>query len=328
MERVLCIIFILTVSSVLIISINKNHNNMIFDKDTTAVLRGIAMIGIILHHISNRCGFSSSWLMSPIGYIATGLFIFISGYGNELSIIKKGTDISWIVKKVRKIYLPFLVAYILYLITLGIGYSELFPTIKDIAIDLVTVSLPNQVSWFPKVIIGCFIIHWIISKNKNTIFQVSALSAISIIFLLYMHINGYQSYWYNTIMCYPIGAIIAVMNKEKHKYGIHIASVYTIIFVYCCFLNRSQFAQIIGSISFSLACYLLSEYFVLKNKNFAWIGNNSFEFYILHCVCLQAFSVFINVNKLLYLVAVIIISTILVVIYVSVSYYFEKKNKK
>ena len=38
-----------------------------FGRDTTATLRGLAMLGIVLHHIHNRFGYASP-ILSSIGY--------------------------------------------------------------------------------------------------------------------------------------------------------------------------------------------------------------------------------------------------------------------
>ena len=91
-------------------------NYTIFGRDSTDSLRGLAMLGIILHHIHNRLGLCSP-IISQVGYLATGLFFFISGYGNMLSINKKNDiNVKWFVRKLLKIYVPFFVAYWFYYI--------------------------------------------------------------------------------------------------------------------------------------------------------------------------------------------------------------------
>ena len=91
-------------------------NNTYFERRTTNSLRGIAMLAIVLHHIHNNLGFWSP-VMSQVGYLATGLFFFISGYGNTLSIEKREClKLSWLIDKIKKIYIPFIWAYVLYTI--------------------------------------------------------------------------------------------------------------------------------------------------------------------------------------------------------------------
>ena len=69
-----------------------------FCKDSTSSLRGLAMLGIILHHIHNELQYGS-FLLSSVGYLSTGLFFFISGYGNSLSLKKKPSRHIQLVKK-------------------------------------------------------------------------------------------------------------------------------------------------------------------------------------------------------------------------------------
>ena len=142
-----------------------------FGRDTTATLRGLAMLGIILHHIHNRFG-AHSPILSTLGYLTTSLFFFISGYGNMISINKKNEVRSeWLYRKFFKIYRPFFAAYWLYYIMETFIYSDLRPSLKEAVFDMLTVSMPNQVSWFPKIILLCFLFHYGDSGSTAYIFR-------------------------------------------------------------------------------------------------------------------------------------------------------------
>ena len=65
----------------------QNEEKTILGRESTASLRGLAMLLIILHHIHNRFGFYSP-ILTQVGYLTTGVFFFVSGYGNMFSINK------------------------------------------------------------------------------------------------------------------------------------------------------------------------------------------------------------------------------------------------
>ena len=155
-----------------------------FGRDTTAALRGLAMLGIMLHHIHNALGYSSTVLILA-GYLTTGLFFFISGYGNTLSVNKRPkVSLDWLYKKILKIYIPFFAAYWIYYLFLILMHPELCPGIKETMVDLVTVSLPNEISWFPKIILLCFAVHWIAKKLfRNDTLQNGFITAVILVYM-------------------------------------------------------------------------------------------------------------------------------------------------
>ena len=133
-------------------------NKSIFSRESTATLRGIAMIWIIVHHIQGRSAFGGSPLLTPIGYLATGLFFFISGYGNTLSIDKQSpVKFKWLFKKLKIIYIPFFIIYLLCYLDILLLDPSAVPSLKNTVIELFAVSLPNNPIWFTKIILLCCI---------------------------------------------------------------------------------------------------------------------------------------------------------------------------
>ena len=190
-------------------------NYTIFGRDSTDSLRGLAMLGIILHHIHNRLGLCSP-IISQVGYLATGLFFFISGYGNMLSINKKNDiNVKWFVRKLLKIYVPFFVAYWFYYICNIIFYPCEVPTIKEMIQDIITISLPNEISWFPKIIVLCFLIHYLTRKAfSNRIIQLATISMVICVYIVIMWKKGTGSYWYNSVLCYPFGIFVSLVKDS------------------------------------------------------------------------------------------------------------------
>ena len=317
-------------------------NESIFSRDSTATLRGVAMIWIIVHHIQGRSAFGGSPLLTPIGYLATGLFFFISGYGNTLSIEKKysapnSIKLNWLLEKLKKIYIPFFIVYFIsYLYVLISSPSEL-PSVKNTIIEIFTVSLPNNPVWFTKIILLCFLLNWIFKKifAKSAPYTVFITVGIALFaYVICMIILKADGYWSNSVLCYPLGIIAAInkdsilktINTKGKKYMFLVFSSVTFIIVFLCttFLG---YMQIPAALLFSVMCLSYTAIFNSKTRFLAFIGNNSFEFFLVHLACLNNFYGLISVNKYLYVFTVIAVSIAAVFIYVRIrKLLFKEKN--
>lgn len=293
-----------------------------FERRTTNSLRGVAMVGIMLHHIHNNLGFFSP-ILSQVGYLATGLFFFISGYGNTLSIGRRNDiKINWLMNKAIKIYIPFIVSYVLYIIMLAIGYRDMIPNFMRNIFNLVTVTLPNQVSWFPKIILLCFIIQWVAHKiTSKNVERANVIILITICaFIIFIKMKNWDSYWTSSVLCYPTGCCMAESIKVK-RIAKFIRNKRMLSFLSCgvCFCllfmgtRYCYDLSIICSVAFSVTCYCFTQLFSVKNRLMEWIGKNSFEFYVFHIVCLQGWMCVSNVY--IYSLLVLVTSIVMVCLY-------------
>lgn len=300
----------------------KNENS-VFDRDSTATIKGLAMLGIVLHHIHNRLLFSSP-LLSSIGYLSTAIFFFISGYGNSLSINKNNPNFTWALRKFLKIYIPYFVIYWLYFISNCIFYPTKIPTFKETIQDIFTISLPNEISWFPKIIVLCFILHFLSKKvfSNNKILQCVLTIALLIIYVFFCWKIHLGKYWYNSVLCYPLGMLFAtqknklllLFNSQKKK---NILLIITIILFGITYSSSffKWYIQLPCALLFTCICFVYTMQFKIKTKFISWIGNNSFEFYLMHVSCVQIFSMLILKHHYLYTISVILGTILGVFIY-------------
>lgn len=116
------IVFFVIILSVLIIIgyCNKSGDVVTLDGNLpytyTDALRGLAMIMILSGHICGR--FHESVWFSPFACTGVAIFLFLSGYGNNESFLKKGQFLS---TKLLKIAIPY---WLLYLILIIVGKCE------------------------------------------------------------------------------------------------------------------------------------------------------------------------------------------------------------
>lgn len=300
----------------------------VFSRPTTNSMKGLAMIGIILHHIRNSLG-ASSFLLGVAGYIGTGIFFFISGYGNELSIVKSGNvTAKWIGKKIKKLYLPFIVCYVLWIAYKLLLRKQLF-ALKEILGDVLTMSLPNMINWFPKVILLCFILHWIcvkcIKKVKVRSVVVFVIVSVYVVVLKFSHV---PNYWYLSVMCYPLGILFAnrrlfmthnvldekCLNSEIKNLILCVGGI-TVNIILLFLSSKSNIICIVVSMSFSIFCFVYSSIFEVRTKFLSWIGVNSFECYLFHLMIIQVLSGLIEISSSVFILMVLLTTFLLVFIY-------------
>ncbi|MCD7824182.1 MAG: acyltransferase [Oscillospiraceae bacterium] len=296
----------------------------VLDRQSTSVFQGICALLIVLHHIGNNLSVYH-YFISAFGYLSCGVFFLISGYGNELSLKRNGRSTKWLGRKLSKLYIPFLVCYVLYFLSLVIFDSDSIPKFGDIIVDLLTMSNPGLVNWFPKVIFICFVIHWLLNRfiEKNTvIYYVLAFSAALVCIGAFYALD--KSVWYyNSVLCYPIGMLLPQV-KDKIKYGYGKCAVALLafggVFLFASgFIQTAQsyraFFMIIACALFAIFCYLITGCRKFHSRLLEWLGHNSFEVFLFQTIFLNLFTPVIEYSSLLYAGLVLACTFALVFVY-------------
>lgn len=202
----------------------------IFDKKRTYSCRGVCMLMIIIHHIILIYGdhyflkYTVSW-----GYLGTGMFFLLSGFGLFMSLKKKESlGFVWLLDKMKKMMLPFFFAFTAYIICSLILEREV--SWFSILTNLSQLSIPNTTSWFLKAIIGLYIITYLTFRIQCTLkTKVVAISLTTIAFFIFA-IFYMSPEWYWSIINFPLGMIIALnINKFSH----HFRGQDGILLIYC-----------------------------------------------------------------------------------------------
>lgn len=90
------------------------------DKEQTTMLKGIAILMVVVGHIG---GFSGLLPFIPLGASGVYIFLFLSGYGLVRSVSEKGLQRYWI-KRIKNVYLPYLVILIFVFALAIIGRND------------------------------------------------------------------------------------------------------------------------------------------------------------------------------------------------------------
>ncbi len=186
----------------------------LFLKEDTDCLKGIMMILVITLHLlfllEQRYDISIPYInWKNWGSMAVGTFLFITGYGLFYSLDRKQTvSYKYILSKFNKLYIPFVLAFIIgAIISLSIGSWQL--NIKD----LLTLTIPMTASWFIKFIVTTYVITLIIYKIFGYKKTIILLFSFTLIYIYICKTLGLGSQWYNSSLCFPLGALVFKLKR-------------------------------------------------------------------------------------------------------------------
>lgn len=148
----------------------------IFSRSNTQIIKGLAMILIIIQHI---CG---DWtnIFTPFGGIGVALFLFFSGFGLNQSYKKNGIKSFW-QKKIIRIILP----YALFRILCVMVYNDV--NLWNFLLDIFCY---KSEYWYIDYLMRCYIIFWI-AKRFFGRYQFVVLACFAMYTLFFM--NGTRS---------------------------------------------------------------------------------------------------------------------------------------
>ena len=191
---------------------------VLLEKDDTDVIKGIAACLIILAHLIIPMKIEYSGISSILYvYTVTGgmgvlLFFFVSGYGIYKGYAEKDFTIKFWYTRIFHMYLPtVMIQFVFCLIVILINGSF---DIKRILFD------SFLAAWFVDVIMIqylIFFIAWKFSKGRqNVLITLSFLG--SIIVAVFFYMKEFNPRWYNGLLLFPIGMLVACKEEKLIMY--------------------------------------------------------------------------------------------------------------
>lgn len=180
------------------------HNDSM-SLEATKGLRGIAAIGVILHHISQESAFQLAngsnrpgelSIFVNAGYLFVAIFFFCSGFGLIKSLNSKPDYFNGFIKKrlVKTLVIPFYVNVLLFAIFHLVCKTEFAP--ERWICNFLGLTLMNEYAWFPIVLSLLYLAFYIIFKNiKNR--RLAFFLMFLVIFLqgVFFCFNGHFAWW-------------------------------------------------------------------------------------------------------------------------------------
>ena len=262
-------------------------------KNNTYCLRGIAITMIILSHCYNGYPTSSPqhffphWIdlmrMDLWGGAGAGIFLFLSGYGMFFSLSEREGRIGkgYVAAKLRRLLEPFLIYWLVEIITLFIfAKAELTP---HIFYEIITFSIhPDVENWFFKVIMGVYVISiflFTIKLSHRT--RIIILFGISLIYLLVMRHSGFGLWWYDNILCFPLGMLFGYRKAWFERLSPIIMMIISVFVMSVCLFIH--FNSIIFHLFVVLFAIYALMYVPLSNRLLYYCGYNSIVLYFMEC---------------------------------------------
>lgn len=258
---------------------NGNHfgSNISLDQDQSLVLRGIAIIMVVLYHsiqVYEDCLPSLFYVFRGLGALACSVFFFLSGYGFAL---KNNTTNKYWIKKIISIYIPFLLCNLIYFIyyTTQINTSTTTMSFVDIVIGLGRI---NPAGWF----LQCLIIFYITLSLGKKVNEIIYLTIGGGIYTLLSHSVMTMSW-----ICFPVGILFA---KHSIKIGNTSFSIIFFFISYTIFLRNKNVNTIPLLINFLAMLLMFVMSFirlkVSKSTFLYYLGKNSIDYYLIHFLIL------------------------------------------
>lgn len=233
----------------------------------------ILAIWIILSHLPGMK------VLGAYNYLPVAGFFFLSGYG--LMMKSKSNSKYNLLKSILKIYIPYMVATIIY--TIIFNNYNLLMLLKQIT--LINVDLPY--GWYIRTQIILYIIWFIANNSKNKNWKIFISFILVLIYSILFRYTGQILTSYKTVFAFVVGLWYAMYENKVFKY----INLYSCVFCGVVSLairfivtdNETIFDSVLYNLSGILFCFLLvySIYKInIKNKKIDFLKNMSLELYL------------------------------------------------
>lgn len=279
---------------------NTSIVNTPFDLPHTLPLRGILAILVILCHTiyyyQSYCNFVATDF-GLIGAPSVSCFFFLSGYGLMTSMKYKGKNYlqCFFKKRLSKLLIPLLIITNIYWIGLAIiGHFSIHILVQR----FLEGSGTTPKSWFVFALSICYILYYAVFKffsKKHGIFIIWCL-------VLFLIISTYfldWSLWSMSLVSFPIGISIAYKEnliRTQLSLIILTLSVIGLLYGVCgCYIYSLPMWWLIFSNSMPIVVYIVFRKLdISNNKVLKWLGQYSYEIYLLHGVVLYFIEMYIK----------------------------------
>lgn len=268
---------------------NSSEEIQFLNRSHTSVLKGIGTTLVLISHIGNSMGLG---FLNPLGGLGVSLFLIIAGYGLNESFKKRSLE-NFFTKRLTGILIPYWIVVIFYWI---LNYEKL-----ELSRFIGSFFLVYRLSltWFVYYILGWYVIFYLVKKYLKNDYWFLIASIISILIIKETHI-GEQAFSV-TLGIFLSGnlKVRSLLEGRKGRSSI-VFLILGISFSVLFFLlkidgldtpnNYLIFNVIQGIMKTSLAMCIIQFTTIFRNffySGLAWIGNLSFEIYLIHAQALS-----------------------------------------
>ena len=322
-------IFILLLMSLYVYLIPRTDVDYLSNKSTKS-LKGLLALLIIFHHISQKVTTGENFSnFEYMGRYIVALFFFLSGYGLYFQFSNNAAYMeNFLRKRLVRIFIPFfvfIVIYVIYRATLGevVNVDFFISFWKDHSNIIYN-------GWFINSIIVLYVIFYISFKKKDSKIAVYKLVFLTLVYIFWKAYQDHGDWEYVSIMAFLLGVFwmkyrVSIDKFIESNYFICLASFSILMYVFRHYedimkgigiTNRYVYYGIVGNLCtmiFVVYFLLLTNKFNFSNKYLDFLGDISFEIYMIHGLVMHYFSKFFvssDVNDVLYTIVVLFVSIV------------------
>ena len=262
--------------------------------------RGFFAIVIIVHHVAQH---TSSGIVFPyftyVGFLAVAVFFLYSGFGLMKRYLSDPQYAQWfLAKRLPKLLLPYLAVTVLF--WLLYLWLENPWTLTEVAKGALTGSPIVWHSWYINVIVGFYIVFWLLMKvarGQAWVMLGGALIWYGASVVIFRQL-GFGEWWYNASHILVLGMLIAVYEKPivrvfaKFAWPVVITSV-GLLFAGLNYIEANQLLsddsaeleavliQMVAAVVFSIGLCALCTRISIGNAMLRFLGEYALEIYLL-----------------------------------------------
>lgn len=308
------LIFYIIIFCSFFIGMRVNHVGFFEDfleREQTDAIKGFFIMLVFLSHSMmeiREAGFNPVCAMDAVGYrihsemgqLVVVSFLFYSGFGVMESIKKKGKEYldHFPRRRLLNTLLNFDIAVLCFVVlNLFMGVKM---DLRQIGWSLIGWDSVGNSNWYIFVILFCYLVSWI-SGKMHPYGGWKAVAMTTFLVLLGEAILSFlkhgQSWWYNTILCYPAGMFLSLYKETVvsffRKYYFLVLGLLLTLFL---FLHFQKWIPAIHGLSFNVQSIVFALLIVLTtmkikigNRFLVWAGMCVFPIYIYQRLPMRAF---------------------------------------
>lgn len=338
------ILYVLTIFLVLALTSRINVdgiNEVYLSKETSDAIKGIFILLIFASHFAQFVPAYTHPLDTMywgvrmfLGQCVVALFLFYSGYGVVESFKEKGFTYidSFPGRRILRTVLVYdLSSIIFWLVNLlrGKTYSVSHVIASFLAWD----SFGND-NWYIFVIVCLYVFSWAAFRmyREDHVKAVAIVTVCSLLFCYFLIDQGKGPYWYNTMLCYPLGmwvSIIRVRAQEKlltNKNWIRFFVLGIVVHLVAQKMRDSHFIWYeVTAMSFAICVVLLTMKCQIKSRILQYCGKHLMSLYLMHrlpMICLK--NTKIGENIYVYFLVCVLLAFVLSVCFEKLLFFVEK----
>ncbi len=287
--------------------------NLAITKTDTAIVKGIAIIAMLMHHVFGSLT-GQSWVIDQLqvlGKVCVALFVLLSGYGMAIGYMRitpppqksnysQGV-VSLLIHRLLKFYMNYWVIFLIF-VPLGVfvfgrplsaAYPENLNTLKCLFVDFFALrglGSYNITWWFNKLILILYVLSPVIFVFTQQ-FPIGTILVVFVLQRLGLLSGTYSLNWY--LMPFVLGFVWAqnaervqgYLNKLPQWVGVVMVLVLVLVVAYCrqmSILLRDLEWDTYLAVAITLVVVVLSSYFRYTRAILFFFGKHSINIYLIH----------------------------------------------